>query len=398
MGKEILKAYWSNYINTPNILNWGHFFNQRGHRLHITVVEHEFSSTDTFEDILKRGRSQLNKARTEYQSLEGMDDVPDKLVEAIGDLERELDELDQNLEVTDDDIRLAKETVARVSVLAELFGGLKKRQQVIVDGACERVDRYVEGLQNLFKHYNVPDDIKDTVESIEHRHSMLEKLVSGDRYGQILSNEQVDPDSIVSKIHTLTDKLSESTTAIDRTEFYLGVCGDVLDDIHARLAELKEDNEDRLAHSAELQEIKQKKQTAESKLSKSPDEAVSTANIVLENCLSLHQDIVVDHADQKLVVKLATVCQDEELAIDHNIENSVARGDPESLLVVIADTIASEVDLSTSGRLLQLLQEHDGSVVRTKKATHFDITTILNHLTQLYDEEEIADINVEFTK
>lgn len=362
------------------------------------MVEHESSSTDAFEDILRRGRSQLDKARTEYQTLEGMDDVPDKLVEAIGDLERELDELDQNLEVTDEDISLAKETVARVSVLAEVFDGLKQRQRVIVGGACERVNRYIEGLQDLLKHYDISGDISETVESIEHRHSMLEKLVSGDRYGQILSNEQVDPDSIVSKIHALSDKLSESTTAIDRTEFYLSVCGSLLDDIHARLAELKEDNEDRLAHGAELQEIKQEKQTAESQLSKSPDEAVSTANKVLENCLSLHQEIVVDHADQELVIKLADVCQDKELAIEHDIENSVDRGDPESLLAVIADAIASEVDLSTSGRLLQLLQEHDGSVIRTKKATDFEITTILNHLTQLYDEEEIADINVEFTK
>jgi hypothetical protein len=68
------------------------------------------------------------------------------------------------------------------------------------------------------------------------------------------------------------------------------------------------------------------------------------------------------------------------------------------LLTALTDTLTSQVDLSTSARLRQLLREHDGSVVRTAEATDFDIPTIMGQLERLYDDGEIADLVVEFSQ
>lgn len=375
-----------------------HNFKREKYVYRITVPEQPSSSTDTFEDILSSGRSQLAEAREEYQSLEGMDSVPTQLVGAIGDLDRELDELDQNLEVAEQDIQLAEETTKRTAILAEVLTVIKTRQQIIIEGAVDRAEVFYKEIEKLAGKYDIPDEVQTSLEELDHRRSMVKKLVAGSRYKQILENDQVTPDSFEEDLHQLTSDLSPITTAIDRTETYLNICENLLNDIHDRLGKLHEENGDRMAFSTELQEIKQQQQSAESNLGDSADQAVDTAEEVLQNCLSLHDQIVAAHADQHLTNNLAELCQGNALEIAPDIDTCIAEGDPEKLLSGIADSIASQVDLSTGGRLQQLLEEHDGSVVRTSQSTDFDVPTIMEHITQLYDQGKVGEIQVEFNE
>lgn len=364
----------------------------------ITVPEQSSSSTDTFEDILSSGRSQLVEAREEYQALEGLDSVPSQLVGAIGDLDRELDELDQNLEVTEQEIQLAEETTKRTAILAEVLTVIKTRQQIIIEGAVDRIEVFYNEIQELAGKYHIPDDVGTSLEELDHRRSMLKKLVDGSRYKQILENAQVAPDSFEQDLHRLNSDLSPTTTPIDRTEAYLNICEVLLDDIHDRLGKLHEENGDRTAFSTDLREIKQQQQSAESNRGDAADQAVVTAEEVLQDCLTLHDQIVAAHADQHLTNKLAEVCEDNTLEITTDIDTCITEGDPERLLSGIADSVASQVDLSTGGRLQQLLQEHDGSVIRTSQSTDFDVPTIMEHITQLYDQGEVREIQVEFNE
>jgi hypothetical protein len=159
------------------------------------------------------------------------------------------------------------------------------------------------------------------------------------------------------------------------------------------LGSLGEENAKRTAYSSDLSAVKD---LLEATGDTDDASAAQTAHIAVEGALMLHYAVARAQANQRVAVALADTVTDSQLSVECDVEQCVAAGDAETLIQAVTDTVGTEVELSTSERLRQLLTEHDGSVLRTARATDFDVATILDHLEQLYNDGQIADLEVAF--
>lgn len=355
------------------------------------------SSTDRFEQVLGRGRRTLSSVREDYSALEGTDAVPDRLVEAIGDLERELDELDQTLQVTDEDVRLAEETARRVEVLGEVFDALRERQRLVVEADIARVGYQVSALEELGDRGDPDGELEDRLSELGRRYGMLRKLAGDGRHAQATTNDRVSPSALASTAREIETALEPHVPEAVRAEAALEAVDELLADIHEALGELGEENDDRTAYRSDLTDIKDRRSEAEEALEEgTAARAARLAAAVREDCLDLHSRTARARTEQQFARTLAGVVRASGLDVDCDVDRRVAAGDAETLLASVTDVLVAEVDLSTGERLRQLLREHDGSVVRTAEATDFDVPGILAHLEQLYEEGYVSDVGVEF--
>ena len=371
------------------------------------------STTDAFERVLERGRSTLSSTRDVYHALETTESIPNQLVEAIGDLERELDELDQTLEVTTEDVALAEKTVERINVLSTVFTALQGRKRLTVETTVDRLDYRLTASLSLIRERGLAEHLDVSIDDVDRRFSMLQTLVDDGRYGQVETNDRISPTELAVTLQKLDLELadSESVDARVRGRLYLDVADDLLSDIHSFLSGLNEENPERKAYATDLEAVKQDLDSAREELdideyddgdpgtgSIPSNKGALKARVALETCELLHQQTARAFADQRAAAELARVSRESGLAVSCDIGQCVAEGDVSTLLVSIGTVIASQAELSTAERLKQLLREHDGSVLRTAEATDFEVSTILDHLSQLYHEGEIEEIEVVFPR
>ena len=352
------------------------------------------SPTESFEEVLEYGRTVLSTARDEYDALERTETVPSGLVEAISDLERELDELDQVLNVDDVDLDLAQQTVQRIELLEAVFSALRERQRTVVEGDVSRIEYHLAGLATLIREYGGKDGIKEKLDSIEGKQQMLNTLISKDRHEKIVTNDRVSTEKIDTSIRQLEADIEPHVPDSLRVETYTAITENLLDEIHDALASLGNDNDDRTAYATELKSIK--KQRSQIEDDDHGDGDAEMAQTMLEETLRLHRSIVRSQADQRVAERLADTVAEFGSTVECNVDRCVSSGDSDTLLRAITDAIGTDIQRSTVERLQQLLEEHDGSVLRTAQATDFDVPTILEHLEQLYDDGEIADLEVSF--
>jgi len=376
------------------------------------------STTDAFERVLERGRSTLSSTRDVYHALETTESIPNQLVESIGDLERELDELDQTLEVTTEDVALAEKTVERINVLSTVFTALQGRKRLTVETTVDRLDYRLTAFVSLIRERGLSEHLDISVEDVDRRFSMLQTLVDGERYGQIETNDRISPAELAVTLRKLDLELAdtESVDARTRARLYLDIADDILDDIHVFLSSLNEENPERKAYATDLEAVKRDLDAVRDELeideyddgdgdggdpgtdSLPSNKGALKARVALETCDLLHQQTARAFADQRAAAELARVSRESGLAVSCDIGQCVTEADVSTLLVSIGNVIASQAELSTAERLKQLLREHDGNVLRTAEATDFDVSTILDHLSQLYHEGEIEEIEVVFPR
>ena len=371
------------------------------------------STTDAFERVLERGRSTLSSTRDVYRALETTESIPNQLVESIGDLERELDELDQTLEVTTEDVALAEKTVERINVLSTVFTALQGRKRLTVETTVDRLDYRLTAFVSLIREHSLGEHLDVSIEDVDRRFSMLQTLVDGERYGQIETNDRISPAELAVTLRKLDLELadSESVDARERTRLYLDIADELLNDIHSLLSGLNEGNPERKAYATDLKAVKRDLDSAREELdideyddgdpgtgSIPSNKGALKARVALETCELLHQQTARAFADQRAAAELARVSRESGLAVSCDIGQCVTEADVSTLLVSIGNVIASQAELSTAERLKQLLREHDGDVLRTAEATDFDVSTILDHLSQLYHEGEIEEIEVVFPR
>lgn len=355
------------------------------------------STTDTFEDALGQGRQLLAKARDEYGALEGTRTVPEELVEAIGDLERELDELDQTLEVTSEHVALANEATRRIALLANILAALRNHQRSTVEVDIARLDTLLTRLASEIRQQDLEIDVEPPLKDIERKFSMLQRLVTNGRYSKVVTNDRISPSAVDLSIRQILAVLEARGTAQRRAKTCMHISAELLDEIHSWLADLGAENDARTAYQPNLQDVKELLADIERLVEDGDaDAGAHKARVALEGCLMLHYAVGRAHARQQLTTELASIIRETDAVGDNNVDDCVARGDMDELLTMLSETIASQVELSTGERLRQLLEEHDGSVSRTAAATNFDISTIMTHLTQMYKSGHVDDITVEF--
>lgn len=358
----------------------------------------QISSTDTFEEGLERGRNRLSATRDEYEALEQTETVPSGLVEAISDLDQELEELDKTLEVGETDLQLAQQTVQRISVLNEVFSALRERQRTVVEADVSRLEHHVSGIVSLAREHGLETEIERDLDTLERHCSMLNALISKDRHEKVITNDRVSPGDVDIVVRQIDAEFAEYAPDDSRAETYTTIAEKLLDEIHDVLRSLGEENKDRTAYSSDLGLVKQRLETIGGATEDDRTAVARTARTALEGALILHYSTARSHADQRVAEELANATGESEFVVDCNIDRCVLRGDADTLLAAITDAIGTEVELSTGERLRQLLDEHDGSVLRTARATDFDVPTIFDNLERLYDDGQVADLRVTFER
>jgi ribosomal 50S subunit-associated protein YjgA (DUF615 family) len=156
--------------------------------------------TDTFEELLDRGRAELAATRDQYEALEKTETVPAELVELIGKLERELAELDETLNVGQAEIDLAQQTVQRLKLLKSIFRALHERQRTIVEADVSRISRHVSGIATLVRQNNIESRIDHDIDRVEQQYSILDSLLSKGRHQKVITNDRVFPATVDTSI------------------------------------------------------------------------------------------------------------------------------------------------------------------------------------------------------
>jgi hypothetical protein len=351
------------------------------------------SVTDTFESSLEDARTLLSDARAEYRAIEHSDSVPETLVTSLADIERELDELENRLEVTEDDVELARRTKQRVEVLAAVFPSLRTQQRTIVE---TDVDRLMQQLDFLLAVADSTDESVST-ETLEKECSMLEKLVENDRHDRIDGSDRLSIGNIEMRLRTQRFKLRYTVPESASAEASLASAAALLDDVHEFLRALGDQNESWTAFASDLQSVKELLSEAENALEDGdPETAAEAAAVGFEGCLMLHYEVARAYAKHRVTESLAEAIAGRPLALDVDVDACMAAADAERLLNAVGEALRGEVEETTVARLRRLLNEHDGSVLRTASATDFDVSEILEHVSKLHADGAVADIEVDF--
>jgi hypothetical protein len=364
---------------------------------------HPTSPTERFERKLETARESLSSTRDQYARLEATEPVPEWIIEAIGDYDRELDELDQNLEVSDEDLDLAERTARRVEILRAVLDAFRDRQRSIAEADVERVRRMLAVLESSIDRQEVDAAVESTVDELHRKCSMLDKLLDNGRYGQVLGNERFSPVTLEDSLRELDDELGTELPASAHARVHVEMIEALLEDVHGYLSTLGDRNDDRTAYGDDLREIKSRLSDAERELtdgdSNEPAEGDTTTVdetvwVLLDECIDVHHGVARAAADQQLTAALADAVRETGVSVDCDVDSCVVRGDRTSLLNEFEAVIGAGVERSTATRLARLLAQHDGSVVRTAEATEFDVDAIVDHLPRLYHDGTIADITV----
>lgn len=358
-------------------------------------MSQEPSRTDRFEQHLENGRSAVSAARKAYSNLELTRTVPDSIVEAIGNLDDELDELDRTLNVNNEDVRLAEQTTQRAEVLASVLAALEDYQQFVVDADIRRIHSYASALEKLKEKVDISEELNSQFARLDRQRSMLEKLSNSGRYGQVVNNDRISLGAVDTGLRTLDSKLEARAPADIRRRAYVVSCEDILEEIHEMLSHLNDDNKSKTAFSSDLRRVKDGLETARSAEDETT-QAAEHARVALEGAFMLHHAIARVGAEESVAEALAATVPVDEL--DCDVEDAVSRGDVDALLTAIDEFVGSQAERSAGERISQLLEVHNGSVVRTAEATDYDVPTIVDQLERLYEQQRISDIEVVFTR
>lgn len=351
------------------------------------------SVTDRFETALDSARASLSDAREQYEAIERAGTVPQDVVVSIAEFERELDELDDRLEVSETDVELAERTKERIEVLSDVFSSLQTQQQTVVEADVNRL------AQQLGYLHAIEDAVDGGVstDALDRECSMLEKLVENRRHDRIQGSDRLSIEDIERRLRAKRFETKDTVPPVVSAEALLDGSKALLDDIHEFLGGLGEQNKSRTAFPSDLQLVKELLADAENELKNGDAEAaLEPATIAFEGCLMLHHATARVYAAQRVTEELADAVAETTLEIDADIDSCRVQGDSGRLLEAVGEALRGEVKEGTTARLRRLLNEHDGSVVRTAKATDFDVQTVLEHVSELYTDGAVSDITVEF--
>lgn len=360
---------------------------------------HTSSTTKQFERILNEAREQLSTVRDTYTQVEETEHIPEWVVQSIGDFERELDDLDKKLNITDQDVQIAEQTAGRVATLGGVIEAFSERQRAVAQAAVERVCTTLSGIAEQVQQSGLSAEVSPSVDELQRQCSMLQQLITNERYAQVLQHDRVSPMTLEPKVRDLDEALQGEISDRTHVRVHLDIVSELLDGIHESLAEVGDDNDDRTAYGEDLREIKSEIDEVEVALQNDdPPSPGDTTQLFLDKCLMMHGLTARAVADQRLADTLAETIRNGDFEVNCDVAECEARGDGNTLLNELGAEITSDAELSKAKRLAQLLAEHDGSVVRTAEATDYTVDTITEELPRLYHAGSVADLRVEFNE
>jgi hypothetical protein len=353
------------------------------------------TSTDRFERVLEAARETLADASDRYSRLESSESIPEWVVDALGEYDEELERLDRNLEVTDEELRLAERTRDRIHLLDGVLEAFEDRQRTVAEADVDRIRLLVTALIELGDATSPDEDVRSSIDDLDGKCAMLEKLLDRGRPGRVLGDRRFSPTTLEATFDAIDESLVADLPADAVARFHADVVAGLLDPIHEFLAELDERNDDKTAHGRRLGEIKSDLRAATRTLEDGdPGDADDTLRDLVDDCLAVHRATARAVADQQFAAGVASLVRADTVSLDVDLDACVARGDGATLLSGLESVVAVDTVRSTATRLAHLLERHEGSVVRTAEATAFDVDTILDHLPHLYHDGPATDVIV----
>ncbi len=356
-------------------------------------MSQEIPTTDVFETHLENGRSAILDARQTYSAVELNEKIPDTIVEAIGNLEQEFNDLDQTLDVTKEDVQLARQAENRATILASVFNAFQLYQEMVVKADLRRLEVYESALGELRDEINCPDPIESQFTELDRQLSMLEKLGRSGRHGKMVVSDRVSLGTVENRLRKIEEKLSTESPPGSRQQVYLAACNKLLDEIHETLLNLHDANKAKTAFSSDLRRVKELIKEAEA-VEGNVEQGAKNARVALEGVFMLHHTICREGANQRVAEEFTKAVPAEKLGC--HVEDAVSKGDVDTVLDAIGDFVGTQANRSETERLSQLLNEHDGSVARTIESTDHDLEKIIEQLEPLYEQQYISDIQVVF--
>ena len=367
----------------------------------IVIRKHYMQSiTDEFESALARAQQKIETAREDYRALEKFGAVPDELVETFSELEREIGELDEEIDVSNDDLREAEEAVERATLLESVVTTVRDRERSVIEADVSRLRLWIDGYTRANRKHTLSNETQRSLHESERFCDMMEQLLGVQRHEKVRSNDRFSPAVVDLHLRSLDRRVRADLSDEVYADVCLGVAEDLLAEIHDVLRSISDKNPQRTAFADSLRAVKSYVSTTETALTSTADDGAdspgTTARIALEGALMLQYLTSRVQADQELATALADVIVENDLDVDLETTACAEKADVASLMNAVIEVIQTEVELSASTRLERLLKEHDGSVVRTATATDFDVEAIFGLLNTMYENHEITDVRVMF--
>lgn len=354
------------------------------------------ATTENYEATLRSARNYLDTARSEYRSVEDFDAVPSELVESLNELDRELEDLEDVIRVSEQELRRAEDAADRAELLQSVLAAVRDRERAIIEADVDRLRLWFDGYDRLTRQREISDSTRSRCSKVERICGMMEQLITKNRHEKVRTNDKFSPEAVDRTLRELDGNLLEEVDAGEYTDACLSIIDDLLPIIHDGLGSLADENPEKSSFADSLGDVKKRRSTAEEERETDPSAAVETVRIALEGALIHHYSVSRAVANQDFAEMLAELIRDQGLDIELDYEASATRGDTDALLSELISIIRTEVTRSKGARLRRLLEEHNGSVSRTAAATDFTFSEILETLQTMYDDNEIADVEVTF--
>lgn len=354
-------------------------------------------SSNEFDETLDDAETSLSEARDLYESITETDTAPEAFIHAITELEGQIDDLAANTRVSDADQELANQTEIRAELLVGALRAFQERQRTLAARAVARFDPWLAGLENIPSTHEIPESLEKDLSEVKRKHGVLEKLLAAEQYAQVVTNKRITPFDLENGIRRLDTALRTSLSSDAYATVCLAVLEEYLDRIHEVLASLDEENPRRTSFRTELREVKDLKSTASNALDSGDNaSAAEIARTALEGGVMIEFLLSRAEAQQRLAVALSEYLQENGFVSEDVVAPHAAQADTDALVDVISEAIGTEVEATVETRIKHLLEESDGSLRRTIERADLAEETILEHVTNMYANRDIADIIVEF--
>jgi hypothetical protein len=352
--------------------------------------------SNEFEAELDAAHSSLSSAGERYEEISQTDTVPEQFIQGIRELEDQLDELGRTTTVTEGELALASQTHNRAALLDEAFVAFRERQRLFVEQTVTRLEYWNSPIEEISLNHSPTSGL---ISDVSHRIGILRQLVDAGQHAQVTTNPRVTPSGVERDLRELDEDLREMVSPETYVDLSGKVVAALLDRAHDVLKRLDAENPHRTAFRDDLQTVKEFRSATRDAL-EAGNEAVAVESIrtALEAALMTDYRLAQVEADQQLAVALGNYLTEHGFETPDAVEPLVSSGDVSALVERITTAVGSEVQLTVEERVRHLLDESDGSVRRTVERANLDQATVLEHVMNMYTDETISDLRVEFNR
>ncbi|WP_049948007.1 hypothetical protein [Candidatus Halobonum tyrrellensis] len=349
-----------------------------------------------FESSLDRIRDELKRARNRYDELSALEQPPEVFVQAIHELEDQLESLERATSVDRSQLEVANETRDRAELLNDALLASRTRQKTLIRQQLHRLGWWISVVDDTPTGM-VPEEIAEEISTIARQYQILSTLLDEEKYAQIISNSRFTPSEIEQSLREIDARLQEALPMAEYVDRYESGMDTALERIHSVLQELSSESDRVTTYQNALRTVKDLRTRSEELLEDDDGSAaVATIREAFEGALMIDTELTRIEADAELAHALGTFLTSHDFEAEEEIEEAVANGDTDDLLARITSVIGAEVDSTISTRVRRLLEEMDGSVASAVERSDMDQQAFLEEISRLYADGVIADLTVEF--